>query len=441
MTKRRLPLVPADERAFSYSEIDTFNACPMRHHLKYRERLVPEVVPSSLRIGRAYHKGVEAGMVAGTAPGVAVRPGHEVADRVAAATAAAIHRADEDCDTQLRAIEAAGMTGRLTPDAVDAALITAVEERADLRWMLQHYFEVCADDFDALVPLAIERKYLVPVPRIDGRGGALHQKGVIDLAFFDRHLGDIVVHDHKTIGDGNLRDVERRAELDPQMAGYVQAIRQLQKGGDLVPIAPGIVSAEDIRNAKTGRVVYSVIRRARPQAPHVNEDGTVSTRKCDTDPETYRAALVEAGDPPKLRELREQVVEAERQDAAAGSRRPLTDKLVAKLDEAEKKWAAKHEEQEGFLQRLAEAGDRFFARTEVIRTDEEIERWRSDFFVASGRIREADRSPSARTRNASACSLPWSPRCEYRGPCIDPENRAGFTVKPKAEATAENGGG
>src|SRR5690349_11019642 len=97
---RKLPVL--DGRAFSYSETDTFNTCPMRHHLKYRERLVPEVVPSSLRIGRAYHKGVEAGMIEGSK---ATDVG--LAGRVSVATTAAIARGDIECDLQLRAIEAA----------------------------------------------------------------------------------------------------------------------------------------------------------------------------------------------------------------------------------------------------------------------------------------------------------------------------------------------
>lgn len=402
----------------TYSEVETFRTCPRKHHYRYRERLRPNYTSSRVRIGSAYHRGVEAGILAAFA-----RMAQEHLDEHQAALVA-IGAGVEAATAQVRADYEA-----LDPDATDDARARAEadleEANAVLPWMVGHYFRVTVTDFARLVPLGVERVFEVPIDHRGHRGGPLSHAGIFDLVYFDREFGDLVLHDHKTV-DVAPWNVERRVELDPQMAGYVAALRALQRRGKLAPLHPMTAAPDAILKAPSGRVVYSVMRRARPEEPRVNQDGTVSVAACDTTAEAYERALAAQSEPEWLLKAR------------AAVEGPLSAGW-ARRETAEARWAEVRRKQQEQLDRLRGQGDRYFARCEYHRGDDEIEVWRREMYVEATRIRAADRDPAERTRSPGACTMPWSPPCEYRAICLHdaPEIRAQYRVAEAAHEEIE----
>lgn len=394
----------------TYSEVETFRTCPLKHHFRYRERLRLQRSSARTRIGQAYHRGVEVGVLAGfrwifDTQGSAV-------DAARVATAAGVTAAIEQVDLDWQAVDAS-----VRDEAREEAEREDAEARHVLPWMIEHYFSRTSSDFVRYVPLAVERAFEVPIDHRGARGGPLWHAGVMDLAFFDLDFGDILLTDHKTV-DVAPWNVERRVELDPQLAGYVAALRALQRRGKIEPLFP-MTAPGGIEKAKTGRVVYSVMRRARPETPRTNQDGTVSVAACDTTAALYAAAVEAQAEPEWLTKGRE--------------------KGGARAAEVEERWKTLRAKQAVVLERLENQGDRYFARAEFWRDDDEIERWRREMYVEAARIRRADRDPSERTRSPGACTMPWSPPCEYRLVCLQdaPETRSQYRVAEVAHEEIE----
>jgi len=394
----------------TYSEVETFRTCPRKHHFRYRERLRLQRSGARTRIGQAYHRGVEVGVLAGFRWIYDARGSNEDAARVA--IAAGVTAAIEQVDLDWKEVDAS-----VRDDAREDAEREDAEARRVLPWMIEHYFTRTAADFSRFVPLAVERVFEVPIDHRGARGGPLWHAGVMDLAVFDLDFGDILLTDHKTVEVAPW-NVEKRLELDPQMAGYIAALRALQRRGKVEPLFP-MTAPLGLDTAKTGRVVYSVMRRARPEEPKINQDGTVSIAACDTTAALDAAAIEKQAEPGWL---------------AKGS-----EEGGARASEGEQGWRNLRLKQGALVERLEHQGDRFFARTEFWRSDEEIEQWRREMYVEAGRIRRADRDPSERTRSPGACTMPWSPPCEYRLVCLQdaPETRSQYRVAEVAHEEIE----
>jgi hypothetical protein len=263
-----------------------------------------------------------------------------------------------------------------------------------IKWMLGHYFERTKADLDALVPVEIEQAFTVPLA--DARGRAtkhLRYSGVRDAVFYDPTYNQIVLMEHKTTA-GAPQDVERRAEMDTQTAGYLWALKHQRS-------ALRTIDGEALDGAFLGRVAYNVLRKAEPRPPKINQDGSVSVAACTTTAAMYADAL---------------------------NLQTTQRKIPTSVKQSE------------FLAKLATVTDPFFSRVEYHRTKEEIERWRSDTMVDAARIRAASLDPKQRTRNTGNCNMAWSMPCAYRAICLDdqPELRANFRVSddPHAEVRA-----
>jgi len=369
------------------SELQTFRDCPRKWGFSYHEGLRPRSTPKALTFGSAFHSGVEA-----LYRTIGTLPADEVAEVALAAGLQSIRVAFSQWIERVEADPTS---------SIESLYADAEEAVATSSWMLRHYVETFRADITRLVPLGVELPFAVSLRNSRGRTlpGITHA-GVIDLVAYDPAYGDIVVYDHKSTSS-EIGAIDRRVEIDPQMAGYLNALVETLRGDvshlvkaarlrEFCPSSDEAARALLSGSAPVGRVSYNVVRKKMPSVPKVNKDGTVSVAACDTLPGHYRAALeaqeVERGKPVKP-------------------------------------------EQTEFLARLTQRGDTFIGRREFFRTGKEVEEWRSETFEQTRLIRAAERDAALRYRNPGHCSNPWSLPCSYRSICLDdaPELRAGFT--------------
>jgi len=378
------------------SELQAFRDCGYKWGLSYPRGLRPKVAPRALAFGSAVHSGLEAICRTMGSPDLVGLPTAELVDRLGPISDVAISRAFGEW-----------YKARLAQGLDDEALMAMAEEAEETqrtaRWMARRYIDRNHLDWDNLVALAVEMPFKVPLRDRLGRASPhFAWAGVIDLVAYDRNVDDIVVYDHKTT-KGAVDSVDRRVELDPQMAGYLHAVRELLRAfpaGWKIPNHGAVMLAtEALQRASrgeigTGRVTYNVLRKKAPSEPKVNKDGSVSVAAVDTTPEMYAAAL-------------------------------------AAQEERGKPITPAHAE---VLSKLAGRGDTFLGRREFYRSDDEVTRWMHETFVDARRLREAERDDTARTRNPGNCTMPWSMQCTYRSVCLDPdapEHLEHFEVRPR----------
>ncbi len=394
------------------SETQAARNCMVLHGFAYADGLRPRVAARPLSFGSAFHKGPEAlYRTIGTVP-------HDEVEGIA------LERGLAAIDLALKTWLAKAEAGNEPLQELYEYAAVAV---ADARWMFEHYVRTFRDDITRLVPLAVERAFDVPMRNVIGRIVAhLRYAGVWDLVAFDPEHGDIVIFDHKST-QGDISSIDRRVELDPQMAGYLYALREMLASdpesfiraiGMMHPRAEEAITAIRGKTATLGRVTYNVVRKKRPTTPNVNKDGTVSVAAIDTLPGLYEAALVAQGNPDWLDKARANV-------GAKGGEQKLAEQI--------ERWDELKTKQTRLLDQLRAKGDTFIGRREFWRTGAEIERWRREAFVQAGLIRDAESNPLLRFRNPGHCTMPWSRPCVYRGICLDdsPELRAQFDVLPR----------
>lgn len=374
------------------SERQAFLDCSQKWHFAYVENLRPKVAPRALGFGSAVHAGLAAGY---DAIAQARLQGRADADPVGAAEVATQNAQNAWFATLVEHTE-------LNDDALEELANDAERTVATARWMVRHYFQRFADDQRHLIPLGIEMPYeLTLLDRSGRRVPHLRVAGVLDLVAFDETAGDLVLFDHKTTS-GEVGSIDRRVELDPQMAGYLWAMRELLRRKRfptklLAQLDARVLTRLLDDKLPNGRIVYNVLRKKQPRVPPVLKNGLVSAAAIDTLPEVYASAL----------------------------------------SEQEQRGFARTEAQAELLSKLESKGDTFLSRREFFRSDEEILRWRREVFLDASRMRQARRDPGLVTRNAGHCTMPWSMPCVYRNVCLDPESqehRAAFRV---AEQTHE----
>lgn len=392
---------PAPRRAagltvVTTSEVQCARDCMNKHHFKYRERLRPKVEGKALSIGHIFHGGMSAGLLAGWSNVDGLSVDDRLARQIAAATS------DVDAKVQAWVQAQAVHDKRADYSALEAF---ATEGGEMLRFMLSNYLRESRADLTGLLLVDVERAFGVRLRDSIGRKMPVRFDGVRDALFYDPVHNALELHEHKTVSN-MPQDIGKRAEMDPQTAGYMYALLELRKEGSLTFFDGRPVPGD----AVLGRVAYNAVRKKRPSTPKVNQDGRVSVAAIDTTAEIYVRALDEQALVRKI---------------------PVDAKQLAKAQE------------------LASRSGAYFHRHEFYRTREEIERWRTDIAVDAARIRQADRDPRYRTRNPGHCNMPWSLSCEYRAVCLDdvPENRALYNVSSdahpevrEAEAVLTTGG-
>lgn len=393
---KRKPRRPLPLLVETNSEQQTFRDCRYKWLLSYERGLRPKVTIRAFAFGRAAHAGLEAGYrCVGTVP----------RDQLFATAVAAADRAV----TASLSEWIASVEEHAAADFDIARFYEEAREVADtVRWIVGFWFRQYAADLARLVPIAIEAPFNVPM--LDARGRVvpqLRQAGVWDLVAYDPDHGDVVLFDHKTTSS-ETTGLDIKAELDPQMAGYLYALAQELRHNParFVPVIeaqlehnPAAAEALSVitdpaRRPVIGRIGYNVLRKKRPSQPKINKDGTVSVAAIDTLAEIYEAALA----------------------AQVAHWKPV------KTEQAE------------LLERLEAKGPAaYVSRREFWRTREEVERWRAGVVAQAGDMRAAMRDAKAAYRNPGHCSHAWSMPCAYRSICLDesPELMAHYIVQPR----------
>lgn len=178
----------------SYSELDTYRQCPLKHQLGYKLRYRKETTSDALNRGTLWHHIMEAHYT----------------------TLKTWWDGDRDM--------AEGFVLEVARQAVEKILEDSGSEHAELvAWMYQGYVDHYGID-DNWRPLALEYAFQIPLPNEKGRPSRYHLKGKIDAIMRDMNTGLIWVWDHKS--GANLPS-QMDLEIDDQFGGYTWAMRQL----------------------------------------------------------------------------------------------------------------------------------------------------------------------------------------------------------------------
>lgn len=198
----------AEPVVVSYSELDTYRQCPLKHHLAYKLRYTkPTQSGGALSRGTLWHKVME--------NHYKVLTDHIQRD--------AAHSGDLDNLWQASLPLLYDDHGHQTDD------------QQLIEWMYRGYLENYGGDM-GWYPLAVERKFEVPLPGPTGRPSRYRLKMRIDLVVLDQTTGGIWVVDHKSGAD---LPNSMALEIDDQFGLYQWGLRQLRRsgqfGGDLDP--------------------------------------------------------------------------------------------------------------------------------------------------------------------------------------------------------------
>jgi hypothetical protein len=242
--------------------------------------------------------------------------------------------------------------------------------------MVKIYFWATMGDQKTWVPMLIEQPFRVPILNKAGNPAHLYHKGVFDLVVFDVEWKSIVLVEFKTTLS-DTTTIEKRFEFDPQICGYLYALRYLLAKGMLYhPITKKQLSS----NTAIGKVSYNVLRKKVPSVPKFNKNGRVSSAAIDTLPKIYEKALLQ-------------------QDAKG-------------LERTEKQSLILHNLK-------AKSYNPYFRRYEHYKTRDQIMRWASDQIHKARKMRRLISHPEEVVRSSVSCTLASSPKCQYRAVCED----------------------
>lgn len=198
---------PENQIIVSYSELDTFRQCPLKHHLLYRRRWTkPVKAGSALDKGSLWHGVMEDHYR------TIKRYQDENRSRIPKKLRA-------DCKAEIREL----VNMRLfDPDTGDY-----ISETAELiDWMYQGYLDFYDLDDDTWRIVGIEHSIHMPLPDPAFRPSKYTLKAKLDLIVRDRDSGFLWVVDHKSGRDlPNKMDLE----IDDQFGLYTWLMRKIGK--------------------------------------------------------------------------------------------------------------------------------------------------------------------------------------------------------------------
>jgi hypothetical protein len=378
----------------SNSELGDFRTCKRRWGYRYIDMLRPRVEARVLRWGTTFHTGLERGYLAAVAGGMK--------DPVADAKRGAAEAVEEACIQERVMLLRASTEGALRAEECDERLVDVDELERCASWAVENFFTRTATDFDRLVLLAVEWPFRVPVMNKGNRPSATWLTGKVDVVWWDPQSRQVLVDDHKTTdGDAAGTGIERRIMLDPQMSGYIQAVRYAATHQGLQPLDGSKIHPDDLARGARGWCRYNMVRRTAPKSPQLKLNGEVSVAACDTTAGVYELALMQ---------------QAERGIAVNDKQREM-------------------------LERLSRQQDKYFSRHEFARSSEDESVWRDEVFADARMMRMARRDARLRTRNASACTMANSMPCAYTKLCLQdaPETRSMFRVAETMHEEVGNG--
>lgn len=181
---------PATAHIVSYSELDSYRQCPLKHHLGYKKRWRGPVKSRALSVGSLTHEILEAYYL-----GI---------------------RDDEDWEPKV-----SELLGRTFLD-----LGKRTEDQLLVEWIFDGYREMWENtDWSEWRVLEVEYEFKVPLPEPSGRPSRkLWLKGKVDLVMLHIPTSKIWIWDHKS---GAQKPNQMSLEIDDQFGLYTWALRAL----------------------------------------------------------------------------------------------------------------------------------------------------------------------------------------------------------------------
>lgn len=191
----------------SYSELDTFRQCPLKHHLAYRMRYTkPPRDDGPLAKGKLYHTVMEGHF----------RAIKEIQDKIGGAG----RIPEQDHKKVLDAIR----KNVVLPLLIDPKTADPFSEVHDLiLWMYDGYVAKWGINPEWRI-VAIEHQIVTPLRDQRGRRSRYHLKAKLDLIVRDRETGQLWVVDHKS---GANLPTQMDLEIDDQFGLYTWAMREM----------------------------------------------------------------------------------------------------------------------------------------------------------------------------------------------------------------------
>lgn len=201
-------LIPPDQQQIvSYSELDTFRQCPLKHHLTYVRRWTkPPKEGGALDKGSTWHHVMEDHY-------------HTVKEYQDAHKGRIPKGLRKEC---LAAAEAK-VRDRLFDESTGDFLSETTEL---IWWMYEGYVEMYGTDDDEWRIIAIEHSIHLPLPDPAGNPSKYVLKAKLDLIVRDRISGLLWVVDHKS---GANLPAKMDLEIDDQFGLYTWMMRQIGK--------------------------------------------------------------------------------------------------------------------------------------------------------------------------------------------------------------------
>lgn len=195
---------PEGARIISYSEMDTFRQCPLKHQLSYVERWKKPVTEGTpLARGSLWHLVMEEHY----------RTIKENSDHIG-------HRPFTIEEEQEVLGEAWVKVRRLLFDPISGI---QTEDQELIQWMYEGYVEKYSTDNDWVI-LEIEYAFEVNLLDEEGQPSPYWMKGKIDIIAYNRENGGMWVWDHKS---GKDLPNQMELQIDDQFGGYTGALQQL----------------------------------------------------------------------------------------------------------------------------------------------------------------------------------------------------------------------
>lgn len=215
--QERHSAVPTEETVIvSYSELDTYRQCPLKHFLAYAQRYTKPPKPdSALAKGSLYHAVMEMHYKAIMKAQHKYPAGRIPVDK----ESRLLDKITQKVDEYLRDEQ----TGEFYSD-----------QHALISWMYEGYVEQYGIDRQWKI-MAVEHQIVTPLRDEQGNRSRYHLKAKIDLLVMERATGKLWVIDHKS--GANLPS-QMDLEIDDQFGLYCWAMNQMGR-----PVAGAIHSA------------------------------------------------------------------------------------------------------------------------------------------------------------------------------------------------------
>jgi len=364
---------------FTNSETSCFQQCQKKWYFCYHQLLRPKIRNWHLRFGSAFHAAMAVGYSIFLDKSLQALGESDYTNYI-------VDKARKGGQDELTGQYSDIIRKRVLDWSEEERIEKESEEsRALLDSIVKLYFWVNRRDQHVWVPMLVEQPFRVPLLDANYNETGFYHLGVFDLVVYDLEWEAIVLVEFKTTSS-DTSTVSRRFDFDPQMCGYLYALKYLLGTGKLLH---PITGEKLTTSAGIGKISYNVCRKKIPSIPKMKKDGMVSVAAIDTLPSVYEDAL--------------------KQQVRRGLEITTRQKVV--------------------LEGLRNRGfSSFFRRYEHYYSTGDLLTWAKEQRINCSNMAEMAENPSQAVRSPIACTMASSPRCAYRPICVDdtPEIRSAF---------------